>query len=224
LKLLSEHEFEPVPGLPEKLPAGEFIRWQGRPDWRDLAISAMHVRKLCVYFAALLLLRVVLLLREGLPVADIVTSTLILGCLASVALGLLSLMAWLMARASLYTLTNRRLVIRSGVALPMTVNLPFSRIISADLRQRSRGFGDISLTLSADSQASWVVLWPHVRPWYVGRVQPMLRALPESESVAGVLGEALRDFMNSDTDPARRLQSRSSQDLPVVGSTLHGVH
>ncbi len=33
---VSEHEFEPIPGLPERLPAGERMLWQGRP-WRALA-------------------------------------------------------------------------------------------------------------------------------------------------------------------------------------------
>ena len=29
-------DFEPVPGLPAPLPAGETLLWQGAPDWRDL--------------------------------------------------------------------------------------------------------------------------------------------------------------------------------------------
>ena len=40
LFIVPEHEFEPVHGLPEKLPAGEKILWQGSPDWKTLANEA----------------------------------------------------------------------------------------------------------------------------------------------------------------------------------------
>lgn len=227
MNLLSEHDYEPVAGLPGPLPEGERILWQGQPDWRDLAKSAMHVRKLVFYFVGLLVFRFVLLMRDGMPVSDIMLTTLVLAGLALLALGLLTLMAWLMARACVYTLTNRRLVIRSGVALPMTVNLPFARIVSADLRLRAHGYGDIPLTLSPDSQASWIVLWPHVRPWHIGRVQPMLRSLPKGEEVAQTLGDALRNYVQEDASPARRTRvlpeshtARQHQDL----SSLHTAH
>ena len=52
-----EHEFEAAPGLPEPLPRGERLLWQGRPDWRQLALHAFHVRKLAFYFAFMLLVQ-----------------------------------------------------------------------------------------------------------------------------------------------------------------------
>ena len=52
-----EHEFEAAPGLPEPLPAGERILWQGAPDWRALAVHVFHVRKLAAYFAGILRVR-----------------------------------------------------------------------------------------------------------------------------------------------------------------------
>jgi hypothetical protein len=192
LNLLAEHDYEPMPGLPGPLPEGEYIRWQGRPDWRDLAISALHVRKIAIYFAILLALRVGFELKGGAEMASIVKSTAALGALALLAVGLLCLLAWLMARASLYTITNRRIVIRGGVALPITVNLPFSKVVSADFRSRRHGFGDLPVKLQADTQASWTILWPHVRPWHIGRVQPMLRSVADAEEAATILADALR--------------------------------
>ena len=50
----AEHEFEAELGLPEPLPRGERLLWQGSPDWRVLARDAMHTRMLSVYFAVLL--------------------------------------------------------------------------------------------------------------------------------------------------------------------------
>lgn len=47
-----EHEIEPQFGLPERLPSGEVLVWQGSPDVRALANSAFHFKKagglLCV--------------------------------------------------------------------------------------------------------------------------------------------------------------------------------
>ena len=41
MKALHEHEFEAAPGLPEKLPQGERILWQGAPDALALARAAL---------------------------------------------------------------------------------------------------------------------------------------------------------------------------------------
>jgi len=224
LSILTEHDYEPVPGLPGLLPKGEFLRWQGQPDWRDLARNALYVRNLFFYFAALLVFRFAYLVVEGIPITEVLVTTAILTGLAAVALGLLSLMAWLMARATLYTLTNRRIVIRSGVALPMTVNLPFKQITSADLRQRSNGYGDIQLSLDSEKQASWVVLWPHVRPWHFGKVQPMLRSLPDSQQVATVLGETFRNYLADDGDASRQIHIQPEQQSWSSTTKLHGAH
>jgi hypothetical protein len=60
-----EHEFEAQPGLPEPLPPGERLLWQGSPDWRVLAREAMHTRMLSVYFAVLLAWRGATVLANG---------------------------------------------------------------------------------------------------------------------------------------------------------------
>ena len=73
-----EHEFEPQRGLPEALPAGEHLLWQGQPDWRMLARKAFHVRKLVVYFAGLMVLRFAFRYSEGASIAEALTSTSVL--------------------------------------------------------------------------------------------------------------------------------------------------
>ena len=52
-----EHEFEAAHGLPEPLPPGEHILWQGAPDFRSLARNAFHVRAIGAYFGVMLGLR-----------------------------------------------------------------------------------------------------------------------------------------------------------------------
>ena len=60
-----EHEFEPQYGLPERLPAGENILWQGSPDFVTLARRVFHIRTLALYFALLMATMVVPALWEG---------------------------------------------------------------------------------------------------------------------------------------------------------------
>ncbi|CAN5918314.1 hypothetical protein BH11PSE8_BH11PSE8_29310 [soil metagenome] len=186
-----EHEFEAEYGLPEALPEGEQLLWQGSPDWRVMAREAMHVRSLAVYFAVLLVWRGVTLVEGGATARQVATTVGILTALAIVALGVLTLMGWLIARTSVYTVTDRRVVMRVGVVLTITFNLPYRTIESAGLRLNKDGSGDIPLTLAGADRIAYVHLWPHVRPWQVKRTQPMLRALPQAEHVAQLMAQAL---------------------------------
>lgn len=215
MSLTREHDHEPIPGLPELLPEGEFIRWQGAPDWKDLAIAGFHVRKLAVYFLLLLGARIMVQLNAGAVLTDTLASTAVLAVMAGLALAFLVLFSWLSGRATRYTITNRRVVIRCGVTLPMTVNLPFSLVTSADLRVRGDGHGDLPVTLAEGQRPSWIVLWPHVRPWRLGRVQPMLRSVPDARAVGEVLADALATFSDSGeaTAPAPRI--RRQEPTPV---------
>ena len=45
----SEHDTEPVLGLPAPLPPGETLLWQGSPRWWSLALDAYRVRALAFY-------------------------------------------------------------------------------------------------------------------------------------------------------------------------------
>lgn len=188
-----EHEFEAAPGLPERLPGNERLLWQGSPDWRVLAREALHTRQLSIYFALLLVARGVNALANGASVLDALSSMAVLLPLAVLAIGVLSLMAWLMARTTIYTITDKRVVMRVGVVLTITFNLPFSQIESAALRSLRDGNGDLTLVLAPSDNIAWVHLWPHVRPWHLKRTQPMLRALPQARSVAAILSGALAD-------------------------------
>lgn len=183
-----EHDFEPQPGLPEPLPRDETLLWQGAPDWRALAVRAFHVRKLTLYFTALLAMQAVVWTEGGHSAADTLRAMAPALVLSALGLGLVSLLAWLSARATLYTLTDRRVVMRIGIVLTITFNLPLKRIVAADLRPAPRGTSDIALRLAPDGPGiAWLTLWPHARPWRIGRAEPMLRCLPQGEAVAAQL-------------------------------------
>jgi len=186
-----DHEGEPVPGLPERLPEGEHILWQGAPRWTSLAVRAFHVRKLAVYFGALMTLRVVESAGAGSPAAEMASDALGLLPLATLALGLVMLLAWLSARSTLYTLTNRRLVMRFGIALPMSINVPYRMVDSAAIRLFGNGCGDLPLQLTEGQRLGYVVTWPHVRLGRGGKPGPMLRSVEDAEAVGTLLVQAL---------------------------------
>lgn len=180
-----EHGREPIPGLPGYLPEGEKILWQGKPGVLDFAIRTLHVRKVAIYFALLLGWRIMEQGNVGGHLQFVVLSL--------AGLGLLFLLAWLMVRSTLYTITNRRLVLRFGIAMPISINLPFARIETLDARRAGTQATDISIGIRQNPQQrlSYVVMWPHARPWRIGNVQPMLRCLNDGEAVVEILRSAL---------------------------------
>lgn len=188
---MAEYEYEPVPGLPERLPPGEVLLWQGAPRWQSLALRAFHARKVALYFLALLLLLLGWKLTGEAPLIAALGGALWLTALAAVAVGLLVLLAWATGRATLFTITNRRVVMRFGVAFPMAINLPFIQITTAGLRVYDDGTGDLPLTMSGLVNTSYLILWPYARPWRWSPPQPMLRAVPDAARVAEILATAL---------------------------------
>ncbi|MGF1474586.1 MAG: photosynthetic complex putative assembly protein PuhB [Geminicoccaceae bacterium] len=195
---MREHEIEPVPGLPERLPEGENILWQGRPSWTTLAVDAFHVRAAALYCAILIAWNAFLVIHDGGSIPRAANVVLWPTVLSVGGIWLLGLLAWLNARSTLYTITNRRIVMRFGVALPMTINLPFAQIAGAALKVRRDDVGDIPVTTTGPDRIAYLHLWPHVRPWHYRTPQPMLRAIPEASEVAAILGRAVATY-----DPKR---------------------
>ncbi|MFB1485634.1 MULTISPECIES: photosynthetic complex putative assembly protein PuhB [unclassified Thiocapsa] len=192
---MREYEFEPIRGLPEHLPPGEEMLWQGAPRWSALARRAFHVRKVAVYFAIILIWRIIADLSGGETTAEILVGALWILALGVVSIGGLVLLAWAMARSTVYTITTRRVVMRFGVALPMIVNFPFAQIHSAQMKRYRDDTGNIPIILVASARTSYMVLWPHVRPWHFAQPQPMLRAIPDVARVAEILSDALNRYL-----------------------------
>jgi len=179
--MTEEHEIEPIPGLPGALPEGEHIIWQGSPDRARLARTALHTRSVAIYFGALIVF--------GLAI-QAWTGALLTLAAGLCGLALLHAFAWASARSTLYTLTNRRVVIRAGVALPTCINVPLSLIESAELRMHDDGTGDIPMKLKRGNELGYAQLWPHARTLYINHAQPMLRSIPDAERVAILLARA----------------------------------
>jgi hypothetical protein len=185
-----EHELEPQYGLPERLPANEKILWQGSPDARVLARSAFHIRKLALYFVALVAINAASVVTDGATAMDVLLALVWPAGLSALALGGVWTLAWLTARTAVYTVTDRRVVMRIGIVLTLTFNLPLRTLETAAMRQGPDGHGDIVLALKGPDHIAWLHLWPHARPWHLTRTQPMLRALPQVAEVATLLQKA----------------------------------
>ncbi len=176
-----------------ELPQGERVILQTRPDWWRLALSAFHLKAIGVYFAVFALWRI------GSTIHD--TGSTALGVAGFVAMlpsfgfgiALLMLLAWLTARATSFTLTDRRLVMRFGVALPSQLNIPLHDIDAAGIHVHADGSADIPVSLPEDAKGrpSYFQLWPYARPLKLVAAEPMLRAVPDGDKFARLLAETL---------------------------------
>lgn len=179
-----EHEGEPVRGLPGHLPEGEHILWQGAPDWKVLAQTSMRANWVAIYFGALAMFNAGNAMVQGESIGSALTSVAWTLAAGSIAVGLLVGYAVLVARTTVYTMTNKRFVLRHGVALSKCFNIPYRSVATAGLKLDAKGFGDIPLGLADGARIAYPHLWPHVRPLTINNPQPMMRALPAAASVA----------------------------------------
>lgn len=215
-----EHDGEAAPGLPAPLPSGERLIWRGAPDWRVLARRSFHLGKLAAYFGVLVAWRFASSLADGASLAGALAATAWTLPLAALALGLIALLSWLVATNTVYTLTDRRVVMRVGVVLTVTFNLPLRRIEAARLHPLPGGAGDIALLLHPDDRIGYIHLWPHARPWHFARTEPMLRALPDAAAVAGQLALALKQSLVTPLRTAAGADEPSSAETPDAGHRL----
>jgi hypothetical protein len=201
-----EYEFEPQFGLPERLPSDEFIVWQGSPDVAALAYSAFHFKKLALYFAALILVCAWPPLEAGAGLMAVLSAIQWITPLAVIALATVWMLAHFTARTTVYTITNKRVVMRLGIVLTVTFNLPMTQLASADVRVLQNGFGDITLALKGADRIGWVHLWPSVRPWRIAKPEPTLRAVADVQNVA----QKLRDAWTQNTGQAANATAATS--------------
>jgi hypothetical protein len=212
-----EHEFEAAPGLPEPLPADERLLWQGAPKWQQVAIDVFHVRTLAWYFAGMMLLQATYLLGE--PERNLFKPLLLSFVLSSMALAILSLMAWLTASTAMYTLTNKRVVMRIGVVLTLTFNLPLRMLAGASIKTNADGTGDIALKLAGNDHIAWLNLWPHARPWVLRHPEPSLRCIANVSEVGERIVQAWQavnphmPVMLGDTSPSTDAPRSSTQEI-----------
>jgi hypothetical protein len=200
VSVMTEYEHEPVRGLPGYLPPGEEMVWQGAPDWRVMARRVFHLRAVSIYFAIIIGAHFATQLSRGAAPVDILLGSTWQLALGGTAIAILAALARAYSRATVYTLTNKRLVIRSGVAVTTMINIPLEIVVAADLRSFAGDSGDILLTLNQRKKMSYLMLWPNVRSWHFKPVQPALRSLADVHGAAAALASVVDASSAASTD------------------------
>jgi len=186
----AEYEFEAALGLPELLPQDEVILWQGAPNWISMAKHVFRLQWLSLYFAVIVIWQAISVSSSEGGLAAGWSSVALAFFLAAIGLVLVGLLAYWSATTTMYTLTNRRIVMRVGIVLTVTFNLPYKTLGSADLKLYKDGTGDIPMQIATEDKIAFFHLWPHVRPWRLATPEPMMRCVPNAKVVAAILTEA----------------------------------
>ncbi|MEM8958977.1 MAG: photosynthetic complex putative assembly protein PuhB [Pseudomonadota bacterium] len=216
--------FEPQRGLPGPLPPGEEILWQGAPDPRALLRDAFALRWILIYFAVISVWRIAASATE-MAIGPAILTALPFAVLCAGAVALLYGLAWVMARSTVYTITTERVLLRVGAALTVTFNIPFRWIGNANMDLRPDGTGTIALQTTGESKISYLVAWPHVRPWRMGQTEPALRCIPDAEKVAAILRDAAEDRLarpevTAEPAPAAETASAPATSAPVPPAAI----
>lgn len=209
-----------IRGLPERLPDGEKVVWQGSPTFRSAALHVFHLRKAAIYFGTLLAWLVVSSQWNGHSIMETAQSFGLAAAAALGALAVLAFVSWLSSRTTIYTITDRRVVLQIGMALPMSINIPFGIIESAALRTHADATGDIPLTIRKGNRIAYLVLWPHARAWHFSRPEPTLRAVPDARRVAEVLARALAAAAGQQVPQAIVSPDRRAHPTIVAGPSV----
>jgi hypothetical protein len=180
-----------IEGIDEALPPGEVLLWQGRPDLRTLTFRVLHLRAVLIYWLVVaggfVLASLFTDRGTGALAADLVWLVVV----GMVGAGILYGLAAAIRKSTTYALTDRRLVIRLGVALPSVFNLPLDQVDSVDLRALGGGMGDLVFTPAGTDRVGWLFLWPHAKPWALRDPLPAFRALADAEAVGRQVAAAV---------------------------------
>lgn len=205
-----DYATEPVRGLPAALPRGEFVLWQGAPSWRTFTRQVFHTHIILALVVAGAIARAALSVRAGSSVGTAVGEASVILAFGAVGIGILLLLAWLVERTTVYTITNKRIMMRVGVAIQKTFNVPFAAIDGAALRSNTKDIGNLSVSLKPGVGLAYLILWPHARPWRMRNTEPTLRAIPDASKVAKLLTDTYTAHVQT-TDLLQRSGVRVEQ-------------
>jgi hypothetical protein len=180
-------------------------------------VSAFGLRTIAMYLLVMWLLQFAHLWDQGSSALEMAKYLGMSGGCAALALALLSGFTYLVSSTTLYTLTNRRVVMRIGVVLGLTLNLPYRQITGASLKALARGTGDLAVQIKPDSHIAYLHLWPHARPWHFKAPQPTLRSIAGAEAVSNMLLQAWRL-----ENPSERMQAGEATSAPAIAPN-HGL-
>jgi len=178
--------------LPADLPPGERVLWFGRPEPVSLWRRAYRAEWVAVWFLAMTGWNFLSLAQSEGTLAGFVSAVRTLG-FGAAGLAILGLLAWASARTTFYVVTERRLIVKSGIALPMFINLPFKHIVNANVRSFADGTGEVTVGVAQGERVPYLALWPSARPARYTRPEPALRCIADARFVADTIARALAE-------------------------------
>jgi hypothetical protein len=175
-----------------QLAPGELVVWQGRPTLNGIVRDIFHIKAAGLYVAALLALDAYQAWAKNIPVGKALYNTVPLVLGLALATAIFAALAYLTYRTTHYTVTSRRVIMKFGMALPVTLSLPYGQIVGAAVEVDGDHTGKIALLLKADNRLPYLKLYPFARAWRLTRPEPMLRGVPQVAMVASLLTRAIQ--------------------------------
>ena len=174
-----------------QLAPGEARLWQGRPQFRRVAFDVFHARGIAVYFVGLLALDAYQAWAKQIPLTLAIHNSVPLVLIIGLAMGMLLAAAWLVGLTTRYEVTDRRVILRYGMALPVTLSLPYSQIVKVSVAINPDHTGDVALVLKEGNHMPYLKLWPLARAWHLSHSEPMLRGMPQAAVVGALVARSL---------------------------------
>lgn len=179
-----------IRGVAHALPPGERLLWQGTPEPGLVARHVFHRWLVIGYFAIVTGWWVFSTYGTVEMDAFLPMLGMRLG-LAAIVIGTVEFLARTVSKTTLYAITSKRLVLKIGMVLPMSINVPFGVLQNAAVGRFRDKTGQIALTLVPGNRLAYVALWPHCKVFNMTQPQPVLRGLADPEAVAAVLRDAV---------------------------------
>jgi hypothetical protein len=202
--------------LPADIPQGERVLWFGRPEPTSLWRRAYRADWIAAWFGVMTMWNFVSGASDAGFLFGFISGIRTLG-IGAAALAIFAFLAWLSARTTLYVVTERRVVIKTGIALPVFYNVPFKQIGGASLRDYGDGTGDVPVALTNGQRIPYLALWPSARPLRFTAPEPMLRCVVDARQVAETLGRALAKAAGE--TPAPQARPELSQGNPAIAAS-----
>ena len=157
-------KFEAPKNILDAIPDGESILWKGKPSLWGFSWNLFGLKWIAAYLFILLMVSILRVF-----VSDFYTAFFVdflpffsSGVFASIILfGLAAVQTF----STVYVITEKRVIIKTGAALSFLISMPFKKIKGINLQKRRGSIGTISFELFSEKRVPYTSCWPSVRPW-----------------------------------------------------------
>jgi hypothetical protein len=164
------------------------ICWVGRPDWKSFGYHAFGLKYFLIYFF-ICAFYAVSQIESTFSFGELFIKYnpyLLSGTFAG---AIVLLLAYIAARHTCYVITEKRIVIRTGVALVFLLNMPFKNILSIDTKPLAKGRGNVIFKVQSKKRIPYLSCWPSVKVGNFLEPIPAFRSIMALEKVGQIISE-----------------------------------